>query len=487
MNTVHAGVAPATKTFFGHPRMLAHLFSLEVWERFSFYGMQTILAYYMYFEVTRGGLGLDQGLALTLVGAYGGSVYLSTILGAWVADRILGSERVLFYSAIMIMAGHVSLAVLPGASGLALGLALVGIGSGGLKANATSLVGSLYRKDDERRDGGFSIFYMGINLGGFVGPLLTEWLRVEAGFHYGFGAAAVGMAIGLVQYSAVRKNFTDDARRVENPLPRERYMTWAIVVVLAIAAIVAAFMLGWIRTDNLATVMAGAAILAAIAYFAVILSSSKVTAVQRKRTTAFIPLFLASTAFWALYQQLFTLVAVYSEQRLDRVIFGWEMPPGWVVSMAPIFVVVLAGVFAAVWTKMGDRQPSSPAKFGLGLITIGLAYVLFLPFADGPANSTPLVVMALILLIFTIAELLISPIGLSIATKLAPDTFRTQMVALNFLSVSLGTTFSGILAGRYDPSNETPYFATLGIVVIVLGGLLLAGTPAIKRLMNGVR
>ena len=487
MNTVHAGVAPATKTFFGHPRMLAHLFSLEVWERFSFYGMQTILAYYMYFEVTRGGLGLDQGLALTLVGAYGGSVYLSTILGAWVADRILGSERVLFYSAIMIMAGHISLAVLPGASGLALGLALVGIGSGGLKANATSLVGSLYRKDDERRDGGFSIFYMGINLGGFVGPLLTEWLRVEAGFHYGFGAAAVGMAIGLVQYSAVRKNFTDDARRVENPLPRERYMTWAIVVVLAIAAIVAAFMLGWIRTDNLATVMAGAAILAAIAYFAVILSSSKVTAVQRKRTTAFIPLFLASTAFWALYQQLFTLVAVYSEQRLDRVIFGWEMPPGWVVSMAPIFVVVLAGVFAAVWTKMGDRQPSSPAKFGLGLITIGLAYVLFLPFADGPANSTPLVVMALILLIFTIAELLISPIGLSIATKLAPDTFRTQMVALNFLSVSLGTTFSGILAGRYDPSNETPYFATLGIVVIVLGGLLLAGTPAIKRLMNGVR
>ena len=487
MNTVHAGVAPATKTFFGHPRMLAHLFSLEVWERFSFYGMQTILAYYMYFEVTRGGLGLDQGLALTLVGAYGGSVYLSTILGAWVADRILGSERVLFYSAIMIMAGHISLAVLPGASGLALGLALVGIGSGGLKANATSLVGSLYRKDDERRDGGFSIFYMGINLGGFVGPLLTEWLRVEAGFHYGFGAAAVGMAIGLVQYSAVRKNFTDDARRVENPLPRERYMTWAIVVVLAIAAIVAAFMLGWIRTDNLATVMAGAAILAAIAYFAVILSSSKVTAVQRKRTTAFIPLFLASTAFWALYQQLFTLVAVYSEQRLDRVIFGWEMPPGWVVSMAPIFVVVLAGVFAAVWTKMGDRQPSSPAKFGLGLITIGLAYVLFLPFADGPANSTPLVVMALILLIFTIAELLISPIGLSIATKLAPDTFRTQMVALNFLSVSLGTTFSGILAGRYDPSNETPYFATLGIVVIVLGGLLLAGTPAIKRLMSGVR
>ena len=487
MNTTHAGTSPATKTFFGHPRMLAHLFSLEVWERFSFYGMQTILAYYMYFEVTRGGLGLDQGLALTLVGAYGGSVYLSTILGAWVADRLLGSERVLFYSAIMIMAGHVSLAVLPGASGLALGLALVGIGSGGLKANATSLVGSLYSKDDERRDGGFSIFYMGINLGGFVGPLLTEWLRVEGGFHYGFGAAAVGMVIGLIQYSFVRKDFSEDARRVENPLPRQRYLTWGVVVVLAIAAIIAAFLLGWIRAGNLAAVMAGAAVLAAIAYFVVILSSPTVTAVQRKRTAAFIPLFLASTAFWALYQQLFTLVAVYSEQRLDRVIFGWEMPPGWVVSMAPIFVVVLAGVFAAVWTKMGDRQPSSPAKFGLGLITIGLAYVLFLPFADGPANSTPLLVMALILLIFTIAELLISPIGLSIATKLAPEAFRTQMVALNFLSVSLGTTFSGILAGRYDPENETPYFATLGITVIVLGGVLLAATPAIKRLMSGVR
>ncbi len=171
------------KTFLGHPRMLAHLFSLELWERFSFYGMQTILAYYMYFEVTQGGLGLGQSLALSLVGAYGGGVYFATVLGAWVADRILGSERTLFWSAGIIMLGHICLALVPGVVGLALGLVFVAAGSGGVKANSSALVGALYTENDERRDGGFSIFYMGINIGAFLGPLLTEWLRVEGGFH----------------------------------------------------------------------------------------------------------------------------------------------------------------------------------------------------------------------------------------------------------------------------------------------------------------
>ncbi len=174
------------KTFFGHPHMLANLFSVEMWERFSFYGMQGILLYYMYFTVTDGGLAIDRGIAAGLVGAYGGGVYLSTILGAWLADRLLGSERVLFYSAIMIMLGHISLAVLPNVNGLTIGLILVGVGSGGLKANATSLVGTLYEEGDERRDAGFSIFYMGINTGALVGPLITGWLQQSWGFHFGF-------------------------------------------------------------------------------------------------------------------------------------------------------------------------------------------------------------------------------------------------------------------------------------------------------------
>ena len=201
--------------------MLASLFSVEMWERFSFYGMQGILLYYMYFTAAEGGLGIEQGLAAGLVGAYGGGVYLSTILGAWLADRLFGSEKVLFGSAILIMAGHIALAFVPGIPGLIAGLVLVGVGSGGLKANATALVGSLYREKDERRDAGFSIFYMGINAGALIGPLVTGWLQESQGFHWGFGAAAVGMAVGLVIYALGRKNLPEEAHRVHNPLPAD--------------------------------------------------------------------------------------------------------------------------------------------------------------------------------------------------------------------------------------------------------------------------
>ena len=471
----------------GHPRMLANLFSIELWERFSFYGMQAILLLYMTYSVTEGGLAINQGVAAGLVGAYGGGVYLSTILGAWLADRVLGSEKVLFYSAIMIMLGHIALAVLPGGAGLTAGLILVGIGSGGLKANATSLVGTLYRQGDERRDAGFSIFYMGINLGALIGPLITGWLQQSWGFHVGFGAAAVGMAVGLVQYTLTRKSLPRESHAVENPLPSSEYRKWVLIAVAFLIAVAVAMLTGAVTPDNLADLMASAAIIATVAYFTVILRSSKVSALERRRVYSFMPLFLASAAFWALFQQQFTVVLLYSEQSLNREIFGWTMPAAWVQSINPAFIILFAAVFATLWTKLGSRQPSSPLKFALGLIFMGIAFLMFIPFSGGGANSTPLLALAMILLFFTFAELFLSPIGLSVATKLAPETFRTQMVALNFLSISLGTTVSGILAGYYDQDNEIPYFSFSGITAIVLGLLLVAATPAIKKLMSGVR
>jgi proton-dependent oligopeptide transporter, POT family len=184
--------------FLGQPSVLANLFGVELWERFSFYGMQGILLIYLYFSVADGGLGIDRDTATGIVGAYGGAVYLSTILGAWLADRVIGAERTLFYAAVTVMAGHVALALVPGLTGVGVGLVLIALGSGGVKANATSLVGSLYDEHDERRDAGFSLFYMGINIGALVGPLLTGLLQKEWGFHLGFGLAAVGMAAGLV-------------------------------------------------------------------------------------------------------------------------------------------------------------------------------------------------------------------------------------------------------------------------------------------------
>ena len=467
--------------------MLANLFSVELWERFSFYGMQGILLYYMYYSVTDGGLGINIAVATSLVGAYGGGVYLSTILAAWLADRLLGSERVLFYSAAVVMLGHIALAVLPGAAGLATGLILIALGSGGVKANATSLVGTLYAEKDERRDAGFSLFYMGINLGALVGPLLTGLAQVKLGFHYGFGLAAIGMAIGLVQYGMTRKYLPETAHIVANPLPRQQYLKVGIIAAAAVVVIILAVVFGILTAGNLAVVMAALAILAAVAYFVIILGSKKVNRLERRRVYSFMPLFIASAAFWALFQQQFTVVAIYADTSLDRTILGWTMPPSWVQSINPVFIIIFAAVFAAVWTKLGDRQPSSPLKFALGLAVMGLAFLAFIPFSGGGPNSTPLLALVGILLLFTFAELFLSPIGLSVATKLAPEIFRTQMVALFFLSVSLGTTLAGWLAQFYDPETEVTYFLFSGGTAVVMGIALAAATPAIKKLMGGVR
>ena len=200
---------------------------------------------------------------------------------------------------------------------------------------------------------------------------------------------------------------------------------------------------------------------------------------------AFIPLFVTSAVFWSLYQQQFTVVTIYSDQRLDRDLFGWTMPVSWVQSINPVFIIVLSGVFAALWTRLGDRQPSTPVKFAAGTAVMGVAFLLFLPFAGN--DQVPLLGLAGILLVFTVAELLLSPVGLSLSTKLAPRVFQTQMVALFFLSVALGTALSGTLAGYYDEQHEVVYFGVLGAIAVVLGGVLLALSPLLRRLMGGVR
>ncbi|MEN0024133.1 MAG: oligopeptide:H+ symporter [Microbacterium sp.] len=486
MATRDTATTASDTRFFGQPWALVHVFGVEMWERFSFYGMQGILLIYLYFSVTEGGLGLSQAVAGGIVGAYGGSVYLSTILGAWIADRMLGSERVLFLSAIVIVAGHVALALLPGFLGVGVGLVLVALGSGGLKANATSVVGTLYSANDTRRDAGFSLFYLGINLGAFLGPILTGILQSTLGFHFGFGLAAIGMTLGLVQYSFGRKALPDEARRVPNPLPRSRYPLVAVVAAAAVVVIAVLVLLGVIKADNLSTIVIIGTVVAAIAYFAVILGSRRIDATERSRVWAFLPLFITSVAFWSLYQQQFTVLTVYSDERLDRNLFGFEMPVSWVQSINPVFIIILSGVFAAIWTRLGKRQPSTPVKFAFGAMIMGAAFLLFLIFANGSANSTPLLAIVGILLVFTIAELLISPVGLSVTTKLAPKVFHTQMVALFFLSVALGTAISGWLVRFYDPKNEVPYFSILGLIAIAVGAGLLLSVKPVLRLMKGV-
>jgi POT family proton-dependent oligopeptide transporter len=476
------------QTFFGHPLGLANLAGVEMWERFSFYGMQAILVYYLYYAVTDGGLGLPQTTATSIVGAYGGLVYLSAILGAWVADRLFGAERTLTGAAVLIMVGHLSLALFPGLLGVGIGLVCVALGSGTLKATTSSVLGDMYAPDDERRDGGFSIYYMGVNLGALFGPLLTGLVWGWRGFHWGFGLAAIGMAVGLTQYLLLRRRTLGDAgHEVSNPLDRAGRLRYGLIAVGVIALVVVLAAAGVITAARLSTIVVGVTFAAAVALFALMLSSHEIDTAERHRVQSFIPMFVASAIFWSLFQQQFTVVALYAEQRLNLSIGGWSMPPSWVVSINPIFIIVFAGVFATMWTRLGPRQPATPVKFALGTIVMGVAFLLFLPYANAGANSTPLLWIVLILFFFTIAELCLSPVGQSLSTKLAPKAFHTQMIALFFLSIAVGTAGAGSLAEFYDPTNEVPYFAFLGGASIAVGVALFLCRGPISRLMEGVR
>src|SRR5690242_17880598 len=476
----------AERTLFGHPVGLVNLFGVELWERFSFYGMLTILGYYLYYSVTEGGLALPKATATGIVGAYGGLVYLSTVLGGWIADRLLGMERTVFYGGVVVVCGHIALAILPGLTGVAVGLVLVALGSGALKANASSLLGTLYEKDDPRCDGGFTLFYLGINLGAFIGPLITGLLQTRIGFHWGFGAAAVGMAFGLAQYVFFRKNLGDHGRHVPNPLPRSSIKVFAGAAVAVIVVIVIAFVTGLVKLANLSQVTTGVIIVASIAYFAVMLTSSKVADVERTRVRAFIPLFIANAVFWSLFQQIFTVLAVYSDERMNWSIFGWTAPSNWIGSIEPVWIIALSPLFAIMWTRLGNRAPTTPRKFSYGVIGMGLAFLLFLPMSSSTGKTVPALLVVGIMAVFAISELLLSPIGLSVTTKLAPEAFRAQMMALYFFSVGLGTSMSGVLARYYDPAREFGYFGIIGGVAILAGVVVFALGPWISRLMEGV-
>ena len=392
----------------------------------------------------------------------------------------------MFYGGVVVMCGHIALAILPGLMGVAVGLVLVALGSGALKANASSLLGTLYEKNDPRADGGFTLFYLGINLGAFIGPLITGLLQTHAGFHYGFGAAAVGMALGLAQYVVFRRNLGEHGRAVPNPLPRSA-IGWAVgTLVGVVIVIVLAFVTGLVKLANLSQVTTGVIIAASVAYFIVMLTSPKVAALERTRVRAFIPLFIANAVFWSLFQQIFTVLAVYSDERMNWSIFGWTAPSSWIGSIEPVWIIALSPFFAIMWTRLGARAPTTPRKFAYGVIGMGLAFLLFLPTSGTTGKSVPALLVVGIMAVFAVSELLLSPIGLSVTTKLAPEAFRAQMMALYFFSVGLGTSMSGVLARYYDPAREFAYFGIIGAVAIGAGVIVFAIAPWISRLMEGV-
>jgi len=408
------------------------------------------------------------------------------VLGGWVADRVLGMERTVFYGGVVVMCGHISLAILPGLTGVAVGLVLIALGAGALKANASSLLGTLYDRGDPRRDGGFTLFYLGINLGAFSGPLITGLLQTHLGFHYGFGAAAIGMALGLTQYVVFRRNLGEHGRTVPHPLSRQAFWRSAAVAAVVLGFIAVGFASGLVGLANLSQVTTFLIVLASVAYFAVMLTSSRVSAPERTRVRAFIPLFIANAVFWSLFQQIFTVLAIYSDERMNWSIFGWTAPSSWIGSIEPVWIILLSPVFALMWTKLGRRAPTTPRKFAYGVIGMGGAFLLFLPLAGTTGRSVPAVAVMAIMAVFAVSELLLSPIGLSVTTQLAPDAFRSQMMALYFFSVGLGTAMSGVLARYYDPAHEFAYFGLIGAAAMLVGSVVWLIAPRISRLMDGV-
>jgi proton-dependent oligopeptide transporter, POT family len=481
------------KGFFGHPKGLFTLFFTEFWERFSYYGMRAILVFYMYYEVTKGGLGLDEPVALAIMSIYGSLVYMSGIIGGWMADRLFGTSKAVFYGGILIMLGHIALAIPGSLSMFFVSMVLIVLGTGLLKPNVSSVVGEIYSEDDNRRDAGFSIFYMGINLGGFLAPLIVGEVGLKHDFHLGFAIAAVGMFLGLVLFTVTKKkNLGLAGTIVANPLsPSEKKKVFTIfgLSIVIIAVLVAVGIpLGLLTFESFIALVGILGIGIPIIYFTKMYRSPKTTDVERSRILAYIPLFIASVMFWAIQEQGSTILANYADKRTQLEFAGFNISPAWFQSLNPLFIIFLAPVFAWLWVKLGKNQPSIPRKFSFGLFFAGLSFlVILLPAYFGGADSlvNPLW-LVLSYFIVVLGELCLSPVGLSATTKLAPAAFSAQTMSLWFLSNAAAQAINAQIVKFYTPETEMTYFGIIGGAAILLGILLFMISPIIQRYMKGV-
>lgn len=484
----------ADASFFGQPRGLSTLFFTEMWERFSYYGMRAILLYYMYYSVTKGGLGFDKPLAASVMSIYGSLVYLTSVIGGFVSDRILGSRRTVFYGGVLIMFGHIALSLPMGAPALFTSIVLITIGTGLLKPNISEMVGGLYTEYDTRRDSGFTIFVFGINLGSFIAPLLVSWLGFNVNFHLGFSLAAIGMFFGLLQYiRGGKKHLPSASLYPSDPLePNDaKKLTIRVGLGVVVFGLILLLMqvMGALSLSSFITLLSIIAVATPIIYFVVIISSKKISSTERSRVVAYIPLFIAAAIFWAIEEQGSVVLALFAGTQTNNNVGGiFNISPGWYQSLNPLFIMLYTPFFAWMWIKLGKKQPSSPSKFSLGLGIAGLSYLfMVVPVAlfGAQAKVSPLWLLGSWAIV-EIAELLISPIGLSVTTKLAPKAFESQMMSMWFLADSAGQAVNSQIVKYYTPDNEINYFLIVGLVAIVAGVLLAFLVKPIKRLMEGV-
>lgn len=474
------------RDFFGHPRGLATLFLTEFWERFSYYGMRALLILFMTATVAEGGLGFSVAKSGAIYGVYAGMVYLVTLPGGWIADRIVGQRRAVLYGGLIIACGHYCLAI-PSLKTFYLGLVLIVMGTGLLKPNVSTIVGQLYPPNDVRRDAGFSIFYMGINLGAFVAPLACSYLGEEINWHYGFGLAGIGMTLGVIQYVLGWKNLPGVGLPPKDNTGARRQLAIAAGVVAVLVLLGAGLVSsGWVSVTAHEISRAFGVALAAVAIgmFGWLFKSGNWTPVERLRLFAVFAFFLASSLFWALFEQAGSTLNLFAERNTNRSLFG-GFPAGWFQAEEPLFIILLAPVFAWLWVRLGKRDPSTPSKFAAGLVFAGLGFVLLVPVA-GRTHNSPLWLTGTYFLL-TLGELCVSPVGLSVTTKLAPARVAGLMMGFWFLSDSVGNYIGGTLASFYQTIPLPHLFGGVGAVALLAGFLMFMLVSPIKKLMGGVK
>jgi POT family proton-dependent oligopeptide transporter len=491
-----AASVPGDTSFFGHPRGLATLFFTEFWERFSYYGMRALLILFMTAAVAEGGLGFDPAKAGAVYGLYTGFVYLTALPGGWIADRVLGQRNAVLYGGIIIALGHFSMAF-EALWAFYLGLVLIVIGTGLLKPNISTMVGELYPEGGARRDAGFSIFYMGINLGAFIAPLVVGFLGEKVNWHMGFAAAGFGMVLGLIQYVLGGRHL-GEAGKYQEETPgahgrasRQLFLgAGGAVAALGLLALLSSA--GVLAITMVGLANAGGVIIVALAllYFGYMFLAGGLNSVEKKRVGAIVVLFFFSAIFWSGFEQAGSSLNLVAERLTDLSVLGWEAPASWLQSVNPLFIISLAPVFAWLWVALSrrDKEPSSPAKFSIGLILLGLGFLVMVWATSLAASGEQISPLWLVLTYFlhTTGELALSPVGLSTVTKLAPQRMVGQMMGVWFMSISLGNLIAGRVAGLFGELPLPELFGAVTITTVGAGIVLAIFIRPIRKLMSGV-
>lgn len=482
------GLTIDTRGIAGHPRGLTTLFFTEMWERFSFYGMRALLMLYM----TKG-LNFEQQYAGLIYGTYASSVYWTPLIGGWLADKIFGARRAVLIGGIIIACGHFSM-VFHSIWNFYGGLILISIGTGLLKPNISAMVGDLYAEGDQRRDAGFSIFYMGINLGALFAPIVCGYLGQKIDWHYGFGAAGIGMVLGVLQYvfsgdrlsrvgnKPVKKTQPDIAQ------VKKVHETDYLTMILAVLGGAIGFSIGIYSSGQ---GMISGLFPGVFGFFTgyILGTVRHLNREEARRVGAIFILFLFSALFWTSFEQGGSSLTLFADRDTRNVIFGWSFPSSWYQSVQPAFIVLLAPLFAVIWARLGSRQPSSPIKFALGLFFAGVAFLVIAFASTLTADGTALVSLwwlILVYLIQTIGELCLSPVGLSTVTKLSPGRMVGLMMGVWFLSISIGDFVAGLRGGQFDDKTHGALlylFGNVAVLSLIGAVVLVALTPLIKRLM----